>query len=247
MNMAGKVALVTGGARRVGRAITLMLAEAGSHVAINYSASATAAAETVAQAQTHGVDALAICCDIADADAVAAMADQVRQRFGRLDILINSAGIFRATRIPTVDLAAWTAVADTSIHGTFFVTNALIPTMLTQDAGVIINVLDMSIDLPWLHFSAHAVGKAGMAALTRQLALELAPTIRVNGVVPGIVLPPDDFTIAQMESAAEKNLLKRWGTPHDVSHAVRYLIEADFVTGETIYVDGGERFAVNAR
>lgn len=243
MNAHGKVALVTGGAHRVGRAIVLALAEAGAHVVVNYRQSAVQAAETVARAQACGVDAVALACDVADAAAVTLMAEAVHARFGGVDILVNSAGVFRPTPFPTAEPAAWTEVVDTSIHGTFFVSNALAPGMLSRGGGVIINILDMTIDQPWRNFSAHAVGKAGMQALTRQLALELAPAIRVNAVAPGIVLPPDGYTQAKIEAAAQRTLLKRWGTPEDVGRAVLFLVESDFVTGEIIRVDGGERFA----
>ena len=242
MDMQGKVALVTGGARRIGRAITLMLAQAGAHVAVNYHSSADAAAHTVDDARACGVDAAAYQCDIRDAAAVTAMAAAVTARFGPPDILVNSAGLFQVTRLPTEDVTAWTRVVDTSIHGTFFVTNAFAPGMLAKGAGVIVNVLDTSIDAPWRHFSAHAAGKAGMEALTRQFALEFAPAVRVNAVVLGMVLPPAGHTQAKLDRAAARTLLGRIGTPADATQAVRYLIEADYVTGECLRVDGGERY-----
>lgn len=242
MEIHGKVALVTGGAHRVGRAITLTLAAAGANVIVNYNHSATAADATVADARALGVDAIAVQCDIGDAGAVAAMAADVTARVGTPDILVNNAGIFRTTRFPVEDLVAWNEVVNTSIHGTFFVTNAFAPAMAAKPAGAIVNILDTSIYEPWRHFTAHAVGKAGMEALTRQLALELAPTVRVNAVAPGMVLPPEAYTQAQIDRAAANTLLKRVGTPEDVARAVQYLIEADFVTGTIVRVDGGERY-----
>ena len=242
MDMQGKVALVTGGAHRIGRAVTLMLAQAGAHVAVNYHNSVDAAAATVADARAYGVDAAAYQCDIGDNAAVTAMAAAVTARFGPVDILVNSAGLFQVTRVPTEDVATWTRVVDTSIHGTFFVTNAVAPGMLAKGSGVIVNVLDTSIDAPWRHFSAHAAGKAGMEALTRQFALEFAPAVRVNAVVLGMVLPPASHTQAKIDRAAAHTLLGRIGTPDDATQAVRYLIEADYVTGACLRVDGGERY-----
>jgi 3-oxoacyl-[acyl-carrier protein] reductase/pteridine reductase len=113
--------------------------------------------------------------------------------------------------------------------------------MQARGGGVIVNVIDLSAWQPWHHFTAHAVGKAGMLALTRQLALELAPSIRVNALASGPVLPPDNHPQASIDRAAARTLLKRWGTPADAANAVRYLIEADFATGSVLVVDGGEQ------
>jgi NAD(P)-dependent dehydrogenase (short-subunit alcohol dehydrogenase family) len=114
--------------------------------------------------------------------------------------------------------------------------------MLQQGEGAIVNILDLSAWEPWPDFAAHSVGKAGLLALTKQLALELAPAVRVNAVAPGPVLPPPDYSAAQAARLAQKTLLGRWGRPEDVAQAVMYLVEADYITGEVIVVDGGQRF-----
>ena len=241
MEIKGKAALITGGAVRVGRAITLMLAEAGADVAINYNSSAAAAEETTAAARALGVDALALQCDVADLAAVQRMAGAVRDRFGGVDIIVNSASDFGQISIPTDDWETWQRVTRVSIDGAFYVTNTLLPAMQARGGGVIINVIDLSAWQPWPRFTAHAVGKAGMLALTRQFALELAPTIRVNALASGPVLPPDNHPAASTQRAADRTLLKRWGVPADAANAVRYLIEADFATGSVLVVDGGEQ------
>lgn len=241
MQIKGKVALVMGGAARVGKAITLMLAEAGAHVVVNYNSSSAAAVETVAQAQAFGVDALAIQCDVSDLEGVQRMTETIIARFGGVDIIVNSASYFGQTSVPTDDYATWQHVTRVSIDGAFYVTNNLLPTMQARGAGVIINVVDLSAWQPWHNFTAHAVGKAGLLALTRQLAIELAPSIRVNALAPGPVLPPDDHPEERIERAANRTLLKRWGDPTDASNAVRYLIEAKYVTGSVLVVDGGEQ------
>jgi NAD(P)-dependent dehydrogenase (short-subunit alcohol dehydrogenase family) len=243
VNIQGKVALVTGGAVRVGKAITLMLARAGAHVVINYHSSAGPAEQTLAEAQAWGVEALAIQCDVADLHAVQAMTQQAADRFGGVDILVNGAGHFGKITLPTYDLDAWHKVTRISIDGAFYVSNALAPFMLSRGGGVIVNIVDLSAWNPWPNFTAHAVGKAGLLALTHQLALELAPTIRVNAVAPGSVLPPPDFSDSQIAALAARTLLERWGSPEDVAGAVRYLIEAEYVTGATLHVDGGEHLA----
>jgi len=241
MEIKGKVALITGGAVRVGRAITLMLAEAGAHVVINYNSSVQAADATAAEARTYGVEALAIQGSVADFDAVQRMATAIASHFGGVDIIVNSASDFGQITLPTTDYATWQRVTRVSLDGTFFVVNTLAPTMLTRGGGAIVNVIDLSAWQPWPKFTAHAVGKAGMLALTRQFALELAPTIRVNAVAPGPVLPPDVHHPEDTQRVAEKTLLKRWGEPADAAKAVRYLIDAEFVTGSVLVVDGGEQ------
>nr|HMN31731.1 SDR family oxidoreductase [Caldilineaceae bacterium] len=122
-----------------------------------------------------------------------------------------------------------------------------VPTMQQRGGGVIVNIVDLSAWNPWPDFLAHAVGKAGLLAMTRQLALELAPLIRANAVAPGPVLPPPGYSEAQAAVSAAHTLLERWGTPQDVARAVLYLIDADYVTGDVVTVDGGERWAHNKR
>jgi 3-oxoacyl-[acyl-carrier protein] reductase/pteridine reductase len=241
MEIRGKVALVTGGAVRVGKAITLMLAQAGAHVVINYNSSAGPAEETAAEARALGVDALTVPCDVADWVEVQKMAALVSERFGGVDILVNNASHFGKITIPTDDIDTWRRVTRISIDGAFFVSNAVAPSMLARGGGSMTNIVDLSAWQPWPRFTAHAVGKAGLLALTRQLALELAPTIRVNAVAPGPVLAPPEYSEQQLAAVADRTLLQRWGSAEDVARAVRYLVESDYVTADVLTVDGGER------
>ncbi|NJN81017.1 MAG: SDR family oxidoreductase [Caldilineaceae bacterium] len=242
MKIEGKVALVTGGAHRVGKAITMMLAAAGAHVVVNYHRSATDALATMAEAEALGVDALALQCDVGDWDAVGAMASAIEHRFGGVDIVINGASLFERTPFPLADVASWQRVTRVSIDGAFYVCNALAPGMLARGAGLIVNIVDLSAWEPWPNFMAHSVGKAALLALTRQLALELAPTIRVNAVAPGPVLAPPNYSEKRSAATAARTLLGRWGEADDVAKAVRYLVDADYVTGDVVTVDGGERW-----
>lgn len=241
MDPKGKVALVTGGAHRVGKAISLMLAQAGTHVVVNYFSSDEAARVTATEAEAAGVEAMTVQCDVSDWGQVQAMAEAIAGRFGGVDIIVNSASVFETMSFPTDDLETWRRVTAVSIDGPFYVCNALTPGMLARGAGVIVNIVDLSIWHPWPKYMAHAVGKAALLGLTRQLALELAPTIRANAVAPGLVLPPPNASAQRVAAGAARTLLGRWGSPDDVARAVRYLIEADFVTGDVITVDGGER------
>lgn len=245
MNLEGKVALVTGGAHRVGKAITLMLAQAGARVVVNYHRSAAAAQETVAEARQLGVDALAIQCDVADLESVQQMAHAIEERFHGVDIIVNSASHFGKTPFPSTDpdvIEMWRRVTRILLDGTYYVCNSLTPGMVARGGGAIVNIVDLSAWTPWPGFLAHAAGKAGLLAMTRQMALELAPAIRVNAVAPGPVLPPPDYTDAQLAASAKRTLLGRWGSAEDVAFAVKYLLEADYVTGDVITVDGGERY-----
>ena len=243
MNIEGKTALVTGGAHRVGKAICEMLASAGANVAFTFYSSSDLAARTVDELSAQGVCVMAIQCDITEWDAVRAMSEQIESKYGGVDIIVNSAGLFRRTSIPTDDIDLWQRITRTSIDGTFYVCNAMASGMLKQGGGVIVNILDSAIRQAWPGFTAHAVAKSGMLALTRQLATELSPSIRTNAVVAGPVLPPPGMKAADKENVASKTLLKRWGKPSDLASAVRFLIESDYVTGEVLTVDGGERYA----
>jgi NAD(P)-dependent dehydrogenase (short-subunit alcohol dehydrogenase family) len=247
MEIRGKVALVTGGAHRVGKAITMMLARAGADVVVNYFSSHRAADETVAEAQALGVRARAIQRDVADWEQVRGMADTIMAEFGGVDIIVNSADLFDKTPIPTDDVSSWQRVTGITIDGPFFVCNALVPSMLARGGGAIVNIVDLSAWEPWPNFAAHSVSKAGLLAFTKQLALELAPTIRANAIAPGPVLPPPDYDAASAAKSAQGTLLRRWGTAEDVAFAVRYLLEADYVTADVITVDGGERYGHRQR
>lgn len=247
MNPKGKTALITGGAHRVGKAITLALALAGANVVINYNTSAQAADATAAEAQALGVAALAVQADVADHRQVEQMVAAAQETFGTIHILINSASLWRKTPFPMTNLDDWHQVTGILINGSFYCANAVAPLMLAQGEGVIVNIVDLSAFEPWPHFMAHSVGKSALLALSRQLALELAPDVRVNAVAPGPVLPPPDFDEVKAARTAGKTLLNRWGTAEDVAEAVLYFIRADYVTGEVLAVDGGERLGHRRR
>ncbi len=242
MNPKGKTALITGGAHRVGKAITLALAQAGANVVINYRSSAAEAQETAAAARRLGVGALTVKADIGDAQQVEAMAAQAAAEFGGVDILINNASLWQETPFPTNSYEGWHLVTNILINGSFYCANAVAPQMLARGEGTIVNIIDLSAFEPWPHYMAHCVGKAALLALSRQLALELAPVVRSNAVAPGPVLPPPDFDQEKIERSAEKTLLERWGTAEDIADAVLFFVKADYVTGEALAVDGGQRF-----
>lgn len=243
MDIRGGVALVTGGAHRVGKAITLELARAGADVVILYNSSGAAAAATARQAEALGVKAATVQCDIANLKAVRQMAQDLRTHFSRLNILVNSADWFTTHPFPTESYDAWHRTVDVTVHGSFYVSNELAPLLLEQPEAAVVNIVDLSAWHAWPNFTGHAVAKSALLALTRQMALELAPSVRVNAVAPGPVMPPPHYNEERIRRSSDRTLLKRWGKAEDVAHAVRFLIESNFTTGEVLRVDGGELIA----
>ena len=247
MNPKGKTAIVTGGAHRVGKGIVLGLAQAGANVVINYNSSAASAEETANQSREFDVGALAIQANITDQYQVEALVAAANKEFGRVDILVNNASLWKKTPFPTGNTDDWHLVTNILINGAFYCSNAVAPLMLAQGDGVIINIIDLAAYEPWPEYIAHCVGKSALLAMTRQLALELAPAVRVNAIAPGPTLPPPDFDDEQIAGAAQKTLLDRWGSSQDIAGAVLFLVKANYVTAETLAVDGGQRFGHRKR
>ncbi len=243
MNPKDKTALITGGAARVGQAITLGLAEAGTHVAVHYNRSADAAQETVARAQALGVEAQAFQADLADPDAARALAAQVQARFGGVDILVHTASPFVRASLAETTLETWRLEMGVIAESFLLLAQALAPGMVERGAGAIVAILDRGVFDPWPEYLAHGTAKATLWALARSLAVELAPQVRVNGIVPGPVLPPPELAESVKGHLAAETLLGRWGEPQDVVDAVLYLVRADYVTGEVLVVDGGDRWS----
>ena len=242
MDLTGRTALVTGGARRVGRATILALAEAGANVVINYNSAVDTAEEVAAEARAFGVEVLTAQADVSEYDQVEKMAQKALSKFGCVDILVNNASRFKPSPFPTDDIASWKKTTGILIDGPFYCTNLFAPGMLDKGYGVIINIVDLSIYESWPRFGAHVVGKSALLAFTRQMALELGPTVRSNAIAPGPVLPPPDYSPEKIQRTASKTLLNRWGSPKDVTRTVLFLIESDYITGEVIVVDAGERY-----
>ncbi|MXZ94355.1 MAG: SDR family oxidoreductase [Acidimicrobiaceae bacterium] len=242
MELAGRVALVTGGAHRVGRAIALELAAAGAAVAVAYHRSEDQAAETVTELRDCGVDAGAFKADLAVPAEAAGLAEAVAGRLGPIDALVNSASWFARDEFPSDDTDTWYRTLDVVLHGPFHLTNAVAPSMLERGGGAIVNIVDLSAWQPWPGRAAHSVAKAALLALTRQVAVELAPTVRCNAVALGPTIAPAKFGPDQVERLRQRTLLGRWSGGPEAGRAVRYLLEAEAVTGECLTVDGGEQY-----
>jgi len=242
MELEGRVALVTGGARRLGREFVLALAGRGMRLAVHYGGSAAAAAEVVGAIRQGGGDAVAFGADLRRAEAATALPQQVVDRFRQLDLLVNSAAVMVRSSVAETTPEVWDDIVDLNLRAPFLVARAAAPHLARQH-GAIVNIADLGGLEPWPNYAAHSVSKAGVLMLNKVLAVALAPDVRVNAIAPGTVLVPDEFGPARREALAETTPLKRLGTPQDAVAALLFLVEhGDFITGETLVVDGGRRW-----
>ena len=232
------VALVTGGGVRVGRAIALALAGNGYDLLVSYNSSPAGATEVAAAARQAGRRAHAVRADLSRQADAARLARTARERFGRLDLLVNSAASFVANDLLDVTADEWDAVMAVNLRAPFLLIRETAG-MLRQARGAVVNVVDLSALRPWTGHPHHSVSKAGLLHLTRVAARRLAPEVRVNAVAPGYVLPPRHHTPEVIEHTRRRIPVGRVGTPEDVASAVCFLARADYVTGQVIAVDGG--------
>jgi pteridine reductase len=240
MKLHGRTALVTGAARRVGRAIALAIAGRGADVVIHYKSSAAEAHETVEAVVRLGRRASAIQADLAEPDQVEMLADRAVQAFGKIDVLVNSAAIFRRTPLEQLTVQDWEQFLRVNLTGPFFLARRLGLLMRQQGAGKIINIADVAGIKPWADFLPYSISKGMLITMTQGLAKALAPEVQVNAIVPGTVLPAEDYGEKERESIVRGTPLKRIGDPADIAQAVLFLIEgSDFITGQAVVVDGG--------
>lgn len=242
--LTGKVALVTGASRGIGRQIALTLAEYGAAVIVNYNGSRERAEEVVAEITDKGGSAVAYQCSVSDYEACGTMITELLARFGHIDILVNNAGITRDNLVMKMTPEDFDAVIDTNLKGTFYTIKHMYRAFLKQRAGRIINLTSVSGLLGNAGQANYAASKAGVVGLTKSMARELASrNITVNAVAPGFI--DTEMTQAMTETAREASLqqipLKRVGIPADIAETVAFLAsdKAGYITGQTISVDGG--------
>jgi pteridine reductase len=241
---AGKIALVTGAARRVGKAIALALADRGAHVVITYNSSGAEALETLREIEARGVQGMALQGNITRSGDIDGVVQRVIERFDHIDILVNNASNYYKTPFETLTEAQWDDLVGTNLKGTFLVSKRVGDEMLRAGSGKIINMADWAGFRPYNDYMPYCVAKAGVIALTKALARTLAPHIQVNAVAPGPVMLPEDFSDSLREAIARATPLKRIGTPDDIARTVVFLVEgSDFITGAIIPVDGGRLIA----
>jgi pteridine reductase len=239
--LAGKWALITGAARRVGAEIATTLHAQGAGVAIHYRGSGSQALQLTQQLnERRAGSALAVQANLVDTSQLRGLVDAVIAHAGRLDILVNNASSFYPTPLASVTEEQWTDLIGTNLKAPLFLAQAALP-QLKATRGVIINIVDIHAMRPLRDHTAYGAAKAGLAFLTRALARDLAPDIRVNGVAPGAILWPDGGVTDQMRDTVLRQIpLKRVGEPADIAGCVLYLVrDASYVTGQVIAVDGG--------
>jgi len=227
-----RVAVVTGGAHRVGRAIVLGLAADGARVVVHYNRSREAAEDLAGQVGGHAAQA-----DLSHPEGAQRLTDQVLRLGGELALWVNAASTFH--RRPFVDAAdeLWRSTLQLVVLSPASLVRRIAPAMV--EGGVVVNILDVAAHQPWKGYAHHCVAKAALMMLTRALALELAPRLRVCGVSPGVVLPSEQMDEGEADRLLRRIPLGRPGDPSDVVQAVRYLVQADYLTGTVVTVDGG--------
>ena len=241
MDFSGRAALITGG-KRIGAAIAIDLLQRGVHVALTFNRSKQEA-DAVVRHATPPTRALALQADLANPGDCQRVVDEAAQAFGRLDILINMASVYRSVPLEQTDAALWDSVVNVDLRASFLCAQAAVPHMRRAGGGRIVNFSDWvaaSGRPRYRGFSPYYVAKAGVKALSETLALELASDqILVNAIAPGPVLAPPETTKDELAAVEAATPLGRWGGEQEIVKAVQFLIQSDFVTGETIRVDGG--------
>ncbi|MCZ6870238.1 MAG: pteridine reductase [Gammaproteobacteria bacterium] len=239
--MSDRTAIVTGGATRIGRAISTALHEAGYRVWVHYRSSKDAARELTRALNRSRAQSAELCTgDLAVFDDVERLAEQLLQAIPRLDLLVNNASTFYRTRLGEVTRAQWDEVMGVNLGGPFFLTQGLLPS-LERAKGSVVNVTDIHAERPLGGYPIYSMAKAGLAMMTRALARELAPGVRVNAVAPGAILWPvgEEPSESVQQRILERIPMGRFGEPQDIARAVLYLAEAQYVTGQSLSVDGG--------
>lgn len=241
--MHGKVVLITGGARRVGAASARVLHAAGAQIMIHYRSSATEARALQDELNAIRADSVALIqADLHDTHALPELVSQTVATFGGLDVLLNNASSFYPTPVGSITDADWADLMGSNLKAPLFLSQAAAPE-LKKRCGCIINITDIHAERPMKRYVVYSVAKAGLVGLTKSLARELAPEVRVNGIAPGPVMWPDndaDFDEAARQRIIAHTMLKRAGNPHDIALAVRFFaMDTHYVTGQILAVDGG--------
>ena len=240
MELKGKVALVTGAGKRVGRTIALKLAERGAIAAIHYRSSQAEAEDGVKLITAAGGCAQAFAANLESVAEIERMVGEVIAAFGRIDILVNCASVFYRKPIEELTEHDWDINLDTNLKAPFFLSKFAGAAMRQQGAGKIVNIGDWAGIRPYNNYLPYTVSKAGLIGLTRSLAKALAPEVQVNCVALGPVMPPDDYDTAEIEGLRKATLTKTLGSPEDVAAGVLFFCEgSDFATGSTLMLDGG--------
>ena len=239
MELEGRTALVTGGAVRVGRAISLALADAGANVFVHYNRSAGPAEEVAAEVEARGVRAATGPGDLSDPAAAASIIDEAVAALGPVSVLVNSASGFPTDSLGDVTVDGWRSTLDLTLGSPLFLTQAFADALPGDEIGAVVNVTDVKTQRPYRQHLSYMLGKGGIDTLTRAAALALAPRIRVNAVALGVILPPPGEGEDYVNALAGELPLARVGGAQVVADTVVFLARNDFITGEIIRLDGG--------
>jgi len=241
MELRNKVALVTGGAVRLGRALTLALVAEGARVIIHYGRSSSAADELLAEITACGAEGTTMQADLQQPGAVLALIERAVAHFGAIDALINNAAIFEPGNWDDTTEENWDRHFAINLKAPFFLSQAFAQQLPQGRRGHIINIADWRGERPGADHVAYTLTKAGIIALTKSLALALAPDIQVNAIAPGLILPPPDRDQSYLDSKATHIPARRTGSPEEIARAMLFLLHSDFVTGEVLHITGGEQ------
>lgn len=240
MDLAGRVSLVTGSARRLGRELALALAGRGSKVAVHFHTSKEEAEDLVERIRREGGEAHSFGANLLQSSSSTDLIEAVTAHFGGIHVLVNNASSFYPTTLGETSEEQWDDLLGVNLKAPFFCSQAAGLAMKRQGEGRIVNLADVAVLRPWPGYIPYSVSKAGLVALTRGMARALAPEVRVNAVAPGTILPPEGSTQEEMEGWKKGTLLGRIGTPADLIGAVLFLLErGDYITGEVLLLDGG--------
>ncbi len=240
MELTNKVALVTGGGVRLGRAIALGLAEGGADVVITYNRSAGPAEQTCADIEALGCESLALQANFNEAPDMGRLVTEIVDHFGHLDVLVNSAAIFESGWWHDTTEANWDRHFAINLKAPFFLSQAFAQALGEDARGHIVNIADWRGVRPGTDHFAYTLTKSGLIAMTKSLALALAPRVQVNAIAPGLILPPPGRDTSYLEEKAPSIPLQRPGSAEAIVKAVLYLVGSDFTTGDLMYVTGGE-------
>ena len=239
MELNQKIALVTGSGHRVGKHIALRLAQEGCHIIIHYNHSKDQALETLDEVKNQGVEVIALQANLSRHESIIHLFEQIDHEFHGLDILVNSAAILKQKGFLEVELKDWNQTMALNLKGTFFCLQQAAIRMQARGGGAVVNISDVIGLRPWGKYPVHSISRAGVEMLTKVAAIDLAPEIRVNAVAPGLILAPEKLSATRWKQLAQDTLLQRTGTPEDIANAVVFLLKSDYITGETLVVDGG--------
>ena len=241
MDLKNKVALVTGAGVRLGQAIAIKLSQLGMRVIIHYHNSEKGAKQTAKLTKSNASQHFIIKANLKDISSIKKLVSKSEEFLGPVSVLINNAADFYPTPFFSTNEKDWDHFFDINLKAPFFLSQCVAKNMKHRGEGKIINLVDVSIDRPWIGFLPYCTSKAGLCSLTKGLARTLAPEIQVNAIAPGTILSPPNHKEMDIDSSIENSLLKRIGSSEDIVCAVEYLLKSDFVTGTILPVDGGRK------